>query len=333
MFTPSAGSRRIVSFAIVSWIITLVISCTGRPNVATAVLDHTANSSPMMMADTSTKRDKIVYMLQGKAVHGFEWMHLINELGPQAIIHYHSFDEECEACIYRNDTTYSSGKNLLLRHVLKAEDYDHVKYFVALDSDISLQCKGGLSQVDCWKWLHQTLIDPNTTDPMRTCQTNYEPMGEITTYQTCTDSQFYALRWDYLAFFYPLATHLQEKGWNLINHVMWHLMRRCFPNGFVVDERFQLTNPEHSPYVQIYGGEAQSIINSILENDYPLLGPWNDTETIFHRCSVLGKPPKKKEADKYCMDVLTSRFNVWADNDKDENFINVAIGGDYFVHR
>ena len=61
--------------------------------------------------------------------------------GPVRLI-YHSYDEPCEGCVFKKHTTFSSGRNLLLRRALAMEKEEGVdiRYFVFTDWDIDLVC-------------------------------------------------------------------------------------------------------------------------------------------------------------------------------------------------
>lgn len=258
--------------------------------------------------EPSVSRKQVVWIGQGPAANATKWLSFARSV-PLATLFYHSYDADCDGCIYAKGTTYATGRNMLFRQAL--EKVKDAKYFVFFDYDLIMKCNDSSNEAECWRLFHNMLSDPNTMHPFIAPKTWWDPAGEATNYVTCVDNALSAYRYDYVHMIYPLPIKNMEKGWNFNCHVQWHLVERCFPDAYLSDSRWRVENPAHAPYPQLYR-DYQYIIG-ILEHDYKELGPWDPKHELHHQCSKSNHTPKHTEFWPKCNAVFQQRFREWID--------------------
>jgi hypothetical protein len=275
------------------------------------------------------ERNVIAYLSQGRASRYNGLQETFEKIGPAAKFIYHSYDEDCEGCLFQNGTNVSTGRNLLLKSLyLNSSD---IKYFVFFDDDIMLDCgklignpkRKTTNRQECWDSFHRMLLDNSTTHPfIRPWHVQYDHKSELytTTYQSCTDDDFKAFRHDHIELFFPVSTLHSEKSWWLNDRLKWQLSERCYPNAWKVDGRWRASNTAHGSYPRDEKLKRNDgLVNDILVQSYPELGPWNITAPgklkLFHRCNVSPNPPALEGVDPDCKRTTKARFDQWMNGD------------------
>jgi hypothetical protein len=102
------------------------------------------NSTTTIQSETTTTAvglgTRIVYLSQGPAKSYPVWKKLVDAISEKknAVFLYHSYDEDCEGCLYQAGTTLSEGRNLVVFAAAKTTDWNTYKYVVVLlDSSTS----------------------------------------------------------------------------------------------------------------------------------------------------------------------------------------------------
>ncbi|KAG7354948.1 hypothetical protein IV203_004304 [Nitzschia inconspicua] len=262
-------------------------------------------------------RNYIVYLSQGPASSYIRLQHRFNNL-PNALFFYHSYDQECNGCIFLANTTLPRGRNLVLMTALQSlmanqagsTSVTHVKYFIMMDDDVEVQCIP--SRRDCWFEYHTMLLDQRTTWPLLAPKFYVDGDAEPALYHTCRDDSLWVMRWDYVHLLYPFPTKHDKKTWNIYVQAVWERMKRCFPNGFHSHKGYRNVNPRHGTYPK---GLRKGLVVNLLNDEYPTLGPWKIQKTPDERpfrCTpALKEPPLQQQADPKCTALTKSRFERW----------------------
>jgi hypothetical protein len=288
--------------------------------------------------------DWIVSLL-GAAKSYSVWKELFDAISEEkdAVFFYHSYDEDCEGCIHKVGTTLSEGRNLVVSAAANASkiDWNTYKYVVVLDDDVQLLnssatttttsswnvSKGKFSgentptstvpDVAAWKSFHNRMLEPNTTHPLikPKCQ-NYDSDDTATTYQSCPDDNFLAIRRDYVDWVYPYSTIGKQNFWlNILE--LWKRMERCYPAGILIDHRWTVANPQRRYKINKFPYKnkewVQTKVLEVLNRDYPTLGQpaWKVDANImtWHRCTVKQEPSFGMHPE--CKRASEVRFQRW----------------------
>jgi hypothetical protein len=319
----------------------------------------TAANSAAAAADLGTR---IAYLSQGQAKSYPVWKKLFDAISGEeknAVFFYHSYDKDCEGCLYQAGTTMSEGRNLVVLAAANSTnmDWNTYKYVVMLDDDILLLNSSSSSNsswnnvsfkkgknsgknniptsstglpeeehVAAWKSFHSMLLDPHTTHPLikPKCGTwDSDDDLATTTYQSCPDDNFLAMRRDYVDWIYPYSTIGKQNVWlNIV--AIWKRMERCYPAGIKVDHRWTVANPQHryNPRIFPYTSPqwATTKVLELLNRDYPNLGgnngrAWKVDVNImsWHRCTVKQEPSLGMHPE--CKRVCEVRFQRWLAGD------------------
>jgi hypothetical protein len=258
-----------------------------------------------------------VYLSQGPAS---SYTRLKQRFGalPNALFFYHSYDQDCDGCIYLANSTLPQGRNLVLQTAFQSlkksesqhNSLDNVKYFVMMDDDVEIQCIP--SRRDCWWEYHTMLMDERTSWPLLAPKFYVDGDAEPALYHTCRDDSLWVMRWDHVHLLYPFPTKHDKKTWNIYVQAAWERMKRCFPNGFLTHKGYRNVNPRHGEYPK---GLRKGLVVDLLNDEYPSLGPWTlqkwAGERPFRCTPTLQEPPKQQEADPNCMTLTKSRFDRW----------------------
>lgn len=222
---------------------------------------------------------------------------------PNAYLLYHSFDHDCDGCIFAKGTVFASGRNLLLKQAWK--NGVPTKYYVFVDEDIVLSCKSK----NCWTSWNEMLLRNATVSRFIAPKTWHDPIEE-TNFQTCIDDAMWAIRADALNVVFPLVMPYKEGGsWWEHLLVLWEIFNRCEPHAFLSDNRWRADNPIHRPYPS---GNNEESIQRTLDRDYADLRPWTRTRApTRHRCSIKKKREADTELSPACSESLRLRFDNW----------------------
>lgn len=241
---------------------------------------------------------------------------------------YHSYDRDCEGCIFQNGTTYAEGWNLvgstamleLSRKQTTASGSNrhfNFKYLVRFDDDLRIvpsidRINDDQNKEDvAWFEIHEMLLADTTVHPIIRPQDKPRVRENHTVYQTCMDGHYYAVQPDHMSLYWPFSTRGKKIPW--FNDVMAFMMfEKCYPGGVLVDHQWQASNPEHR-----YGVSHQEYIEfrgtvyNALNEELPELKPWSPmrAKEITHRCHVSRAP--SLEYHPRCRTVLGGRFTAW----------------------
>jgi hypothetical protein len=163
----------------------------------------------------------------------------------------------------------------------------------------------------CWQYFHDMLLEKETIHPLIKPKYNHEPIEEPTTFQSCTDDSFWAMRYDHVDLLYPWSPRYDNISFWFNANAGWEIMERCFPNGFLVDRHFRAGNPAHR---YITDGVYPALVVDILDRVLPELGPWNGGVLLNHRCNVKFHPAWT-EASPWCQRITQARFAKWLAGD------------------
>ena len=233
------------------------------------------------------------------------------------VLFYHSFDEPCEGCLFRANTTFAQGKNLVIKAVIQSSYYLNlqIKYIVSHDDDVILFRGSGGSNLmeDGWVPFHNLLLHNETTFPL--IKPAYATEENYITYQSCVDEIMWAIRPDHLALIYPFNTHvLPDFYW--FNALKLHMvMDRCYPNGYMVIPHVRIINPSHryNNDAPIYHdwNTTTSMVAQVMEQEFPSLGKWiwSFPKGIIQRCNVKKAP--SFGIHPICQIAFQQRFDDW----------------------
>ena len=254
----------------------------------------------------------IVYLSQGPA-SSYARLSKRFQSFPAARFFYHSYDRDCDGCIFQANTTLPRGRNLVLKTAYNTltnnNVLDRVKYFIMMDDDVEIQCVS--SRKDCWLEYHHLLLDERTTWPLLAPKFYVDGDEEPTMYHTCRDDSLWVMRHDYVHFLYPFPTKHDTKTWNIYVRAVWERMKRCFPNGFLTHQEYRNYNPRHGEYPK---GLRKKLVVDLLNDEYPSLGPWTlqpSTGRAFRCTRALQKPPLQQQVDPACAAKTKERFQKW----------------------
>jgi hypothetical protein len=301
----------------------------------------TTTTTEIETTDAAGLGTRIAYLSQGQAKSYPVWKERFDAISENknAVFLYHSFDEDCEGCLYQAGTTVSEGRNLVLSAAANSTnmDWNTYKYVVMFDDDILLLNSSSstnrkfsgakiststeLDVIAAWKSFHTMLLDPNTTHPLikPKCET-YDGNDFYTSYQSCPDDNILAMRRDYVDWIYPYSTIGKQNFWvNIV--ALWKRMERCYPAGFLVDHRWTVANPQHRYKINKFQYKnkqwAPTKVLEVLNRDYPNLGQqaWKvDANTMYnHRCTVKQEP--SFGIHRECKRVSEVRFQRWLAGD------------------
>eukprot|EP00339_Tiarina_fusa_P022956 CAMPEP_0117003982 /NCGR_PEP_ID=MMETSP0472-20121206/5119_1 /TAXON_ID=693140 ORGANISM="Tiarina fusus, Strain LIS" /NCGR_SAMPLE_ID=MMETSP0472 /ASSEMBLY_ACC=CAM_ASM_000603 /LENGTH=350 /DNA_ID=CAMNT_0004704809 /DNA_START=13 /DNA_END=1065 /DNA_ORIENTATION=+ len=246
---------------------------------------------------------------------------------------YHSFDEDCEGCLFqKNDedcegclfqkkTSFAQGKNIIIKAIVRSEDFDRIKYVASFDSDAPLflySRKQGSTddEHNGWQPFHKLLLDPNTVHPFIKPRYVFDMEDKGTTFQSCTDENFWTIRKDHLSVIYPHSTYHQRIHWTNAIRV-FYLLERCYPAAMMVHSDFATRNPTHSiPWKSYKLEEIQIFASDMLRANYSALGPWDRLSTeLNQRCTIKTMP--SIGLNPMCRELMDDRFQRWISGDID----------------
>jgi len=236
----------------------------------------------------------ILYLVQGPAKFAKKWKARITAMGKGTRVLYHSYDADCDDCIFDSTTNFASGRNLLLRNALNIQG---IKFYVFVDYDITMEC--GVGNNDCWGSWNDFLL--TTSDYLISPKTWHDPK-ESTDYKTCIDDAMVAIRQDKAHLMFPLPEKGIEKSWWHKTHATWSVFAKCIPNEHLSEENWRISNPKHAPYPS---GISIPAIIQMLKDEYPTLDDWSNYNHLGHRCQVTTKK------DKTCDAKLKKRYAEW----------------------
>lgn len=286
---------------------------TGSPTIPpkpTAKLKPIVTKSPAMIA----------YVSQGPAsqypILKERFEHLLPK-GTWAFF-YHSYDEDCEGCLFQSNTSFAEGKNLAIHAAVTSQIWKNqqVKYLASFDDDIQL-ARRPFKKADKlngtgWEPLHNILLQQKTQHPLLKPRHNSADIEDTITYQSCTDENFWIFRRDHIDIFYPHSTYAQEH-FHLNALKDFFLMERCYPAGMMVLPHYMVFNKKHRYSVKqgIYRdqGFVHTKILDMLRMEYPTLGPW-EWRDLSQRCNVQRKLPQET-VEPECKAVMEARFQKW----------------------
>ena len=258
---------------------------------------------------------------------------------------YHSYDNPCteqqrqdtaSRCLHLNYSSVpAEGRNAAVLATLKSPAWSKCKYLVFFDDDAYLlkttspRNNVNISVDDnatkqAWIEIHDHLLNPNTTYPLIAPLSNYDfvrgrkegSTTKETTYQSCVDEVWWAIRHDHVDFVYPLSTIGRDNFW-LTNVAMWYVMEKCFPAGVLVDHRWSTLNRVHRYRSRKRLAAAYLVTNrneymrQMLERDYNELGPWNVTSASWlkHGCTTKLQP--SIGVHPQCKSLSEKRLQKW----------------------
>uniref|UniRef100_A0A7S2HEZ8 Uncharacterized protein n=1 Tax=Helicotheca tamesis TaxID=374047 RepID=A0A7S2HEZ8_9STRA len=238
----------------------------------------------------------------------------------------HSYDEDCDGCIFQPKTSFAEGKNIIVKTLVNStlEVWDRVKYVVSFDDDVPLYPgpfehddpnrykESDPDSNDGWKPFHDLLLNQNTTHPFIKPQYPVDFKDKTTTYQTCTDENFWAIRKDHLHVVYPHSTIHSDFYWANAMRV-FYLLHKCYPQAFQVVPDVRTHNYAHRYDTKGFAwGKIQEVALAQLEDGYPEIGPWEvGMYPDKQRCTVFGAP--SLGLHPICHEVMLDRFQKWID--------------------
>jgi hypothetical protein len=218
---------------------------------------------------------------------------------------FHSYDEDCDGCIFQPKTTLAMGRNIALKAATQSPLWNDFKYIVMFDDDITLMhmktVKGvykpdpanksksahqtnGLEKThpelieQSWKELHRMLLDELTYPLWKPRDLHFDYWRKKVhghSYQSCVDDNFWVIRRDHIDFLYPFSTiHESENFW-LNAFATFMKMEKCFPAGWWVDHRFMVENPAHRYDQAESPPETEQWLREIMDATIPNAGPWH----------------------------------------------------------
>lgn len=284
------------------------------PAVAPAVEEEGAAT-----AREEKKDPLIVYFSQGPAKAYPSLKKRVDKFSPEgtAVFFYHSYDEDCDGCIFKKGTTFAEGWNLVAKTALLSPFADQMKYFVRFDDDIKL-LSTGLGKANtghgAWEDFHQMLLSPDTNYPLIRPQDKARAEEKYTVYESCVDQHFYAIRKDHISLIFPYSTYAKECIW-LNDEMLFYVMEKCYPAGFLVDHRWTVANDDHRYATDNRVEYSEKYVRDkalgALNEAYPSLGLWvrRNHSKLKHRCTVKEVPSFGLNGE--CRKVFQDRFERW----------------------
>jgi hypothetical protein len=206
-----------------------------------SILVHTARIRSQMIEIEPTKHDdnmipsptgmkqqnRIAYISQGRANAYINLKNRFEQVvdNETSAFFFHSFDENCNGCAFQANTTLAMGRNIGLKEAINSPLWDTFKYVVFFDDDVTLldlqkarvfytpshKKQSGLEKShpelidESWKTFHRMLLDEKTNQPLiKPTDQSFDLKRSInaTTYQSCVDDNFWAIRKDHVDFLY-----------------------------------------------------------------------------------------------------------------------------------
>jgi hypothetical protein len=246
---------------------------------------------------------------------------------------YHAFDRPCQGCLHLlKSSVPAEGRNAAVYETVTSQNWNKCKYLVFFDDDAYLlptsvkNLYKSTPKTDdsrtllAWGQVHDMLLQESTTYPLISPQSEKwdSATGKKSSYQSCVDEVWWAIRHDHVDFVYPLSTVGRENYW-LTNVAMWFVMEKCFPAGVLVDPRWYTKNEAHrySPDAfkkrSIYTDSAwrnQHMVE-MLNRDYGPIGPFTVTKETWleHSCTI--KPQPSVGVHPRCKALSEERFRKW----------------------
>ena len=227
-------------------------------------------------------------MIQGEARRFDKWNQLFNKIGSSAKFIYLSFDKPLSGVVYAPNTTWNTGRNLLLTKAFQTSKY--AKYFVALDGDLILNCAQSscidcYCNYECWYNFHRLLLEQNETSQILKPDGDLDGIVDYPRSLTCIDLCFLAIPSHLLYLFYPIATRHQTYSWHVSCHVQVNIMHRCAKYSILTLPQFTLRNTGHLKYPRKSGNDAmvnngrkfsmRKLTKNTLMKDFPSLN-WSE---------------------------------------------------------
>ena len=302
-----------------------------------------SSSLPPMIVYFSQGPAKNYKVLKGRFQKAF--VHTTVPSSSSYQFYYHSYDEDCDGCIYQPNTTFAEGWNLVVKTAIQntkttaADRKRIIKYYVRFDDDIELYDIDTINEVGydevryggavtfskaqkqilAWRSFHQMLLSNETTHPLIRPQDFVRSNESYDVYESCVDGHFYAISADHhmMSLFFPFSTYGKRVVW-VNDHIMWSLTERCFPAGFKVDHRWTILNKQHRYTTDVDASYNEQklivLVNEALNSGFPQLGPWTIPQHTTdindrHRCTVKEFP--SIGYNEQCSVVLQDRYQQW----------------------
>ena len=221
-------------------------------------------------------------MIQGEARRFKKWNQLLNQIGSSAKLIYLSFDKPLPGVLYAPNSTWNTGRNLLLTEAFKTSK--KAKYFVALDGDLILNCAQSSCidcyyNYECWYNFHRLLLEQNDTSQILKPDGGFDGKADYPRSLTCIDLCFLAIPNHLLYLFYPITTSYQTYSWHVSFHVQINIMHMCAKYSVLTLPEFTLWNTGHLKYPRKSGNEhmgnngrkfsLRKLTKNTLKKDFP----------------------------------------------------------------
>jgi len=260
-------------------------------------------------------RDMICYVSMGEAKHfqahktRMESQFATNS----SVFFYHSHDEDCDGCIFKKNSKYAEGKNMIVKRLMLSPFWKRCKYMTWFDDDVTLSITGQKNVSDAaWGRYHEMLLSEETTHPLIRPQDSSRDSEGYDTYQSCVDEHFLSFRFDHIAIFWPLTDQRPD---DLFVHgkFLFARMAKCYPKGIRVDRRYRAHNTGHR-----YNKKTKNMLATrekvdVFRSELPELGPWDGLIQLKHGCI-------KKKAPSFgwhpeCQRVMNEHLNRFLDKE------------------
>jgi len=152
---------------------------------------------------------KFLYLIQGEAELVKRYYHLQDRVHSRAI--YLTYDKELAGALYRPNTTWAEGRNILLE---KALEFSNVEYFIFLDDDIEIS-KGNWDEFEAFLQKYRPAIGVPVVP--KTQFTPIKENGKTWDIQAFKihDEQFMAVHKDVIAdkVLFPYVSKFDDLSW------------------------------------------------------------------------------------------------------------------------
>ena len=227
-------------------------------------------------------------MIQGEAHRFNKWSQLFHKIGSSARLIYLSFDKPLSGVVYAPNSTWNTGRNLLLTKAFQTSKY--AKYFVALDGDLILNCAQSTCMdcycnYECWYNFHRLLLQQQVTSQILKPDNDIDGKAEYPRSLTCIDLCFLAIPNHLLYLFFPITTRYQTYSWHVSYYVQVNIMYRCAKYSILTLPQFTSQNTGHLKYPRNTGNDTmgnngwkfrmRQITENTLKKDFPSL-KWSE---------------------------------------------------------
>ncbi|CAJ1959224.1 unnamed protein product [Cylindrotheca closterium] len=197
---------------------------------------------------------------------------------------YHSYDEDCDGCIFKKNSKYAEGKNMIVKRLMLSPFWKRCKYMTWFDDDVALSITGQKNISDAaWGRYHEMLLSEETTHPLIRPQDSKRDGEGYDTYQSCVDEHFVSYRFDHIAILWPLTDQRPD---DLFVHGKFFFARmaKCYPKGIKVDRRYRAHNNDHRYNKKTKAMLATKEKEDVFRSELPELGPWDGYIQLKHGC-------------------------------------------------